>query len=53
MVEVVVEDRKEEHKATETQLFFDMQMMVAINGRERTEKEWAKIFFAAGFHVQL
>ncbi|KAL1562761.1 Xanthohumol 4-O-methyltransferase, variant 2 [Salvia divinorum] len=42
LVEVVVEDRGEDDQATQTQLFFDMKMMVEINGRERSEKEWAK-----------
>ncbi|KAL3509275.1 hypothetical protein ACH5RR_028676 [Cinchona calisaya] len=36
-------------KAIETQLFFDMLMMVLTKGRERNEKEWAKLFFEAGF----
>lgn len=49
LVELVIEDREEDDEATETQLFFDMKMMVVINGRERSEKEWAKLFFAAGF----
>ncbi|GKU96325.1 hypothetical protein SLEP1_g9573 [Rubroshorea leprosula] len=33
----------------ETQLFFDMMMMVLLTGKERNEKEWAKLFFEAGF----
>ncbi|KAI3465691.1 hypothetical protein Pfo_022354 [Paulownia fortunei] len=49
IVEMVVDDHKEDHEATETQLFFDMLMMIEVTGKERTEKEWAKLFFAAGF----
>ncbi|PIN26259.1 Hydroxyindole-O-methyltransferase [Handroanthus impetiginosus] len=49
IVEMVVDDNKENHKAIETQLFFDMLMMVDYNGKERTEEEWAKLFYAAGF----
>ncbi|KAL1565877.1 trans-resveratrol di-O-methyltransferase [Salvia divinorum] len=49
LVELVVEDREEDDKATETQLLFDLKMMAVINGKERNEKEWAKLFFAAGF----
>ncbi|KAI3465820.1 hypothetical protein Pfo_022483 [Paulownia fortunei] len=49
IVEMVVDDQKEDHEATETQLFFDMLMMIEVTGKERTEKEWAKLFFAAGF----
>ncbi|XP_050205280.1 trans-resveratrol di-O-methyltransferase-like [Mercurialis annua] len=33
----------------ETQLFFDMLMMVLLTGRERNEKEWANLFINAGF----
>ncbi|KAK4486971.1 hypothetical protein RD792_006286 [Penstemon davidsonii] len=40
---------KEDHEAIETQLFFDMEMMIMFTGKERTEKEWAKLFFDAGF----
>ncbi|PIN26256.1 Hydroxyindole-O-methyltransferase [Handroanthus impetiginosus] len=29
--------------------FFDMLMMVNVVAKERTEEEWAKLFFAAGF----
>ncbi|KAL3632300.1 hypothetical protein CASFOL_025284 [Castilleja foliolosa] len=48
---VLVDDKEEEEhdKATETKLFFDMLMMVEVTGKERTEKEWAKLFYAAGF----
>ncbi|XP_027063668.1 trans-resveratrol di-O-methyltransferase-like isoform X1 [Coffea arabica] len=37
-------------EAIETQLFFDMLMMVVVNGRERNEKDWEKLFCEAGFH---
>ncbi|XP_076937221.1 trans-resveratrol di-O-methyltransferase-like [Bidens hawaiensis] len=33
----------------ETQLLFDMHMMSLVSGRERSEKEWAKLFLDAGF----
>ncbi|KAH6775378.1 hypothetical protein C2S52_012939 [Perilla frutescens var. hirtella] len=49
VVEMVMEDEKEEREATETKLFFDLEMMTIVTGKERTEKEWAKLFFAAGF----
>ncbi|PIN26255.1 Hydroxyindole-O-methyltransferase [Handroanthus impetiginosus] len=49
IVEMVVDDHKEDHEATETQLLFDMLMMIEVNGKERTQKEWANLFFAAGF----
>lgn len=37
------------HEYVETQLFFDMLMMVLLCGKERDEKEWAKLFSDAGF----
>ncbi|KAK6142629.1 hypothetical protein DH2020_022977 [Rehmannia glutinosa] len=49
IVEMVVNDQNHDYAATETQLLFDMLMMIEVTGKERTEKEWAKLFFAAGF----
>lgn len=48
---VVEEQKNDDHdyKPYETQLFFDMMMMVLCPGREREEKEWAKLFSDAGF----
>ncbi|XP_027063695.2 trans-resveratrol di-O-methyltransferase-like [Coffea arabica] len=40
----------DDHEAIETQLLFDMLMMVLLKGRERNEKDWAKLFFEAGFN---
>ncbi|KAE9592994.1 hypothetical protein Lal_00029244 [Lupinus albus] len=36
-------------ESVETKLFFDLQMMVFFNAKERNEKEWAKLFFSSGF----
>ncbi|KAL0328193.1 UNVERIFIED_CONTAM: putative O-methyltransferase 3 [Sesamum calycinum] len=36
-------------KAMETCLFFDIALIPYVSGQERTEKEWAKLFFDAGF----
>ncbi|KAL7250652.1 hypothetical protein ACSBR1_012637 [Camellia fascicularis] len=46
-----VENKKagDHDESMEAQLFFDMLMMILLTGRERTEKEWAKLFFDAGF----
>ncbi|GMN39005.1 hypothetical protein TIFTF001_008227 [Ficus carica] len=53
IVDMVVEDQKKaddhDNKPYETQLFFDMLIMVLLPGRERQEKEWAKLFSDAGF----
>ncbi|WCJ30882.1 O-methyltransferase family protein [Euphorbia peplus] len=49
IIDMVRDHQKEDHKAMETQLFFDMLMMVLLNGKERDKKEWAKLFSDAGF----
>ncbi|XP_065875265.1 trans-resveratrol di-O-methyltransferase-like [Euphorbia lathyris] len=49
IIDMVKENQKEDNVTTETQLFFDMLMMVLVTGKERNEKEWSKLFFAAGF----
>ncbi|XP_042037387.1 8-hydroxyquercetin 8-O-methyltransferase-like [Salvia splendens] len=49
IVDMVVDLEKQEEKAIETQLYFDMLMMVGLAGKERTEKEWAKLFYDSGF----
>ncbi|XP_057726105.1 trans-resveratrol di-O-methyltransferase-like [Arachis stenosperma] len=50
---VIMEDEKKggdnDDKSVETKLFFDMLMMVLQTGKERDEKEWAKLIFSAGF----
>ncbi|KAM7498081.1 hypothetical protein LguiA_022495 [Lonicera macranthoides] len=43
-------NQKKDDNSIETQLFFDMLMMVSPNGKERNEKEWANLFKAAGFN---
>ncbi|XP_059664344.1 trans-resveratrol di-O-methyltransferase-like [Cornus florida] len=49
IIDMVVKDEKGDDESMETQLLFDMLMMVVATGRERNEKEWAKLFFDAGF----
>ncbi|PIN04766.1 Hydroxyindole-O-methyltransferase [Handroanthus impetiginosus] len=48
IIDMVVKNQNR-HDATETQHFFDMLMMILASGRERTAKDWEKLFFAAGF----
>ncbi|KAK1276410.1 Trans-resveratrol di-O-methyltransferase [Acorus gramineus] len=50
ILDMVVNSKIHDHKATETQFFFDMLMMVLTGGREREELEWEKMFMEAGFH---
>ncbi|XAR53235.1 hypothetical protein NMG60_11021702, partial [Bertholletia excelsa] len=49
VIDIVLENHKVDQELVETQLFFDMEMLIYILGRERTEKEWAKLFCEAGF----
>ncbi|KAL8268728.1 hypothetical protein R6Q59_002526 [Mikania micrantha] len=39
-----------ENNLLETQLFFDMLMMTLVTGRERSEKDWSKLFVDSGFN---
>ena len=36
-------------QAPETQLYFDIHMMVHTTGKQRTEEEWKKLFTETGF----
>ncbi|KAI3892552.1 hypothetical protein MKX03_021193 [Papaver bracteatum] len=52
IIDAVIEEDKnkqEDDSITETQLLFDIMMMAFHNGKERTEKEWAKLFIESGF----
>ena len=49
IIDMMVENHKGDEESTETQLFFDMLMMTLVTGRERSEKDWAKIFSDASF----
>ncbi|KAL3849134.1 hypothetical protein ACJIZ3_011016 [Penstemon smallii] len=49
IIDMILDDQKGNPEAFETQLFFDMLMMGLFTGKERTEKEWAKILSEAGF----
>ncbi|XP_051125833.1 trans-resveratrol di-O-methyltransferase-like [Andrographis paniculata] len=46
---VMIVDMVLGEESLETQLLFDMQMMICLSGKERTEKQWADLFTAAGF----
>ncbi|KDP24057.1 hypothetical protein JCGZ_25714 [Jatropha curcas] len=49
IVDMVMGTQKQNNDSIETQLFFDMMMMVLFNGKERNKEEWAKLFSDAGF----
>lgn len=48
IIDMVV-DNENINKSVETQLFFDMLMMVILTGKERNKKEWVKLILSAGF----
>uniref|UniRef100_A0A224X3Y5 N-acetylserotonin methyltransferase n=1 Tax=Hypericum perforatum TaxID=65561 RepID=A0A224X3Y5_HYPPE len=49
VIDMVLNHKINGDKQIETQLFFDMLMMTVATGRERTEKQWAKLIADAGF----
>ncbi|XP_031104919.1 probable O-methyltransferase 3 [Ipomoea triloba] len=49
IIDMMVDNKIKDDESVETQIFFDMLMMILVTGRERTEKDWAKLFFEAGF----
>jgi hypothetical protein len=49
IIDMMMENQKGEDESIETQIFFDMLMMILVTGQERNEKEWAKLFSDAGF----
>ncbi|RZB69914.1 probable O-methyltransferase 3 [Glycine soja] len=50
IIDMVVENEKRDDESVETQLFFDMLMMVLVTGKERSKKEWAKLISSAGYN---
>ncbi|GMY37675.1 trans-resveratrol di-O-methyltransferase-like [Fagus crenata] len=54
VIDVVINEEKDEHDSTATKLLFDALMMVVVTGKERNKKEWEKLFLEAGFsHYQI
>ncbi|KAK1568277.1 hypothetical protein Q3G72_022528 [Acer saccharum] len=49
IIDMMMENKKGNEESIETQLFFDMLMMVLATGKERDEKEWVMLFQEAGF----
>ncbi|PIN02439.1 Hydroxyindole-O-methyltransferase [Handroanthus impetiginosus] len=49
IIDMVVDIYEGGDKAVENQLLIDMMLMTLLNGKERSEKEWAKLFLDAGF----
>ncbi|KAI3839610.1 hypothetical protein MKW92_041402 [Papaver armeniacum] len=52
IIDAVIEEDKnkqEDVSITETQLLMDIAVMAIYNSKERTEKEWKKLFIDSGF----
>ncbi|CBI21929.3 unnamed protein product, partial [Vitis vinifera] len=49
IIDMIMMKNQGDYKSIETQLFFDMTMMIFAAGRERDENEWEKLFLDAGF----
>ncbi|KAI7734244.1 hypothetical protein M8C21_011557 [Ambrosia artemisiifolia] len=49
IIEMVLKDEESGNKTLETQLFFDMFELTLAKGRQRSEKDWAKLFHDACF----
>ncbi|KAK7300846.1 hypothetical protein RJT34_11697 [Clitoria ternatea] len=50
IIDMVMDNEKRDDEYVETQLFFDMLMMVLVTGKERTRKEWDKLISSVGFN---
>ncbi|XP_014504213.2 probable O-methyltransferase 3 [Vigna radiata var. radiata] len=49
IIDIVMDNEVKDEEYVETQLFFDM-LMVMVHGKERNKKEWVKLFSSAGFN---
>ncbi|XP_004490686.1 probable O-methyltransferase 3 [Cicer arietinum] len=49
IIDMVMENEKGKNESLQTQLFFDMLMMVLVTGKERTKKEWVNLISSSGF----
>ncbi|XP_027172149.1 myricetin O-methyltransferase-like [Coffea eugenioides] len=51
IIDMVMKSQLENHESVEAQICLDMQMMLVLYGaKERTEKDWAILFWDAGFN---
>ncbi|CAL1410911.1 unnamed protein product [Linum trigynum] len=49
VIDIVVNEKNDDHELAGMKLRFDMLMMLLLKGKERSEKEWEGLFLEAGF----
>nr|KYP42011.1 Isoflavone-7-O-methyltransferase 9 [Cajanus cajan] len=49
IIDIVINEKQDEHEMTEVKLLCDVIMMTSLNGKERDEKDWKRLFMDAGF----
>nr|WMY23404.1 COMT protein [Stephania japonica] len=49
IMDIVLDPNGGTPESVELQLFLDLQLMVDVNGKQRTESEWKKLFVESGF----
>nr|AKW47171.1 isoflavone 4'-O-methyltransferase [Pueraria montana var. lobata] len=48
IIDIVINEKQDEHKVTELKLLLDVAMACVLNGKERNEEEWKKLFMEVG-----
>ncbi|KAJ1395812.1 Winged helix-like DNA-binding domain superfamily [Sesbania bispinosa] len=49
IIDIVINEKQDEHEMTELKLLLDVVMMTSVNGKERDEKDWKRLLMKAGF----
>ena len=49
IMDIMINEEKDDHDVTTTKLLLDAVVMVLLTGKERNQKEWEKLFLEAGF----
>ncbi|XP_061351742.1 isoflavone-7-O-methyltransferase 9-like [Gastrolobium bilobum] len=49
IIDIVINEKQDELGMTEVKLLLDIAMMTSLNGKERDEKDWKRLFDKAGF----
>ncbi|MED6188246.1 hypothetical protein PIB30_084186 [Stylosanthes scabra] len=50
IIDVVINEEQDKYETTQVKLLLDMTMAASHNAKERTEKEWKKLFIESGFN---